>query len=132
MERTYHGSCHCGTVRFEADLDLHAGTFKCNCEMCTKTRNWGAIVPPEAFRLLSGEESLLHYQPERIHHVFCRHCGVRPFAWGENTPPGGKFYAIRVNCLDDVDLEELIEAPVKYFDGRNDHYDRAPAETRHL
>jgi hypothetical protein len=132
MERTYRGSCHCGTVRFEADIDIDAGTFKCNCEMCTKTRTWGAIVTPEAFRLISGEEALLHYQPDQIHHVFCRHCGVRPVAWGENPAPGGKFYAIRVNCLDDVDWEQLMAAPVTYFDGRNDHYDRPPEETRHL
>src|ERR1700742_3522507 len=114
MERTYRGSCHCGTVRFEADLDLSKGTFKCNCEMCTKTRNWGAVVKPEAFRLIAGEEALLHYQTEQIHHVFCRHFGVRPFASGDNPALGGKFYVVRVNCLDDVNAEELIDSPVTY------------------
>jgi hypothetical protein len=131
MEKTYKGSCHCGTVRFEADIDLKAGTFKCNCEICIKTRMWGAIVKPEAFRLLGGESALVEYHPDTNHHLFCRHCGVRAFSWG-NHPAMGKFYAIRVNCLDNVQVEELLDAPVKYYDGANDNYKAAPAETRHL
>ena len=95
------------------------------------TRLWGAIITPGAFRLLSGEAELVDYQPDSIHHVFCKHCGVRSFAWGENPALGGKFYAVRVNCLDGVDIDELVNAPVT-FDGANDAYDSAPAEIRHL
>lgn len=130
MKKRYTGGCHCGTVRFEADIDLSAGTFKCNCSMCTKTRLWGPLKT-EGFRLIAGEDALVDYQPNTVHHVFCRHCGVRSFGWGE-TPELGKFYVPRISCLDDVDVDELVNAPVTYFDGLHDDYESPPAETRHL
>lgn len=128
MKKTYKGSCHCGAVRFKADIDLSQGTFKCNCSLCFKTRAWLAPVAASDFRLLSGEESLADYQFNRhvLHHRFCKTCGVRPFS------QSGDQLAVRVNCLDDVEAEELIAAPVKYFDMRHDNMKTPPAETRHL
>jgi hypothetical protein len=134
MKKSYHGSCHCGTVRFECELDLAEGTSKCNCSICTKTRFWKTIVKADAFRLLQGEDTLTNYQFGRnaIHHRFCSHCGVKAFGSGEMEELGGKFYAINVACLDDATDEEIAQAPVTYEDGQNDRWDRAPAETRHL
>lgn len=134
MKKLYTGSCHCGAVRYEAGIDLAAGTFKCNCSICTKTRNWLAVVEPDAFRLLQGESELTEYQfgKRTIHHLFCKRCGVSSFGWGEDTKLGGRFYAIKVNCLDDVTPDELVNAPVAFVDGRHDDFKQAPAEVRHL
>jgi hypothetical protein len=134
MIKTYKGSCHCGAVRYEADIDLSKGTLKCNCSICTKARNWIAMVKPEAFRLLSGELDLADYQfgRKRIHHLFCKHCGIHPFGWADSPDLGGKAYAVNVMCLDNVDPAELVKAPVSYFDGRNDNWKSPPAETRYL
>jgi hypothetical protein len=134
MTKTYQGSCHCGAVRFEADIDLSKGTGKCNCSICRKTRNWSATIKPDAFRLLAGEDALADYRfaSRQGSHLFCRHCGVRSFERGNVPEIGGEYVSIKVNCLDGVDPKELAEVPVRYLDGANNNWFEVPAETRHL
>lgn len=131
--KTYHGSCHCGAIRFEADIDLGRGTLRCNCSICVKSRWWPAIVRPGAFRLLAGEAALSRYQfgSGINQHPFCRHCGVRAFGTGR-SPRWGDFYAVNLGCLDDASDAELAAAPITYLDGRHDDWHAAPVETRHL
>ena len=134
MMKTYHGSCHCGAVRFECDLDLAKGTSKCNCSVCGKGRFWKAIVMAPSFRLRQGAEALSEYQFGRhvIHHLFCKHCGIKPFGRANIEELGGEFYAVNLACLDGAAAAELAEAPVQCEDGRNDRWQSAPAETRHM
>jgi hypothetical protein len=121
--RVYRGSCHCGAVRFEAGIDLDAGTVQCNCTLCAKQRNWGAIVARDAFRLLEGEAALTEYRcnTRTEQHFFCAVCGVRPFGMG-SSPRWGPYVAVSVHCLDDLSAEELAAVPVSYLDGRNDDW----------
>lgn len=134
MKKTHRGSCHCGAVQFEADADVLAGTNKCNCSICVKTRNWNVLLKPDAFRLKAGASALGEYRfNTRVHgHFFCRHCGVKLFSRGHVKETGGDYITVQVMALDDLDAPELLAAPVYYADGRHDNWNARPAETRHL
>ncbi len=115
------GSCHCGAVRFEAEIDLSRGASRCNCSVCSKTAVTGAIVKPEAFVLLSGEASLGEYQwgGKISRRFFCKHCGVHCFGRGHLEQAGGDYVSINLNCLDDVDPANL---KIQYWDGRHNNW----------
>jgi hypothetical protein len=134
MKKTYKGSCHCGAIRFEADIDLAAGTGRCNCTYCAKTRFWSAIVKPDAFRLLTEDAALADYRfgSNSVQHLFCKSCGVASYGTGSMEQLGGKFYSINVGCLDDVDPAELASAPIQYYDGRHNNWGNPPAVTTYL
>lgn len=134
MLKTYHGSCHCGAVTFEADLDLSAGTGRCNCSICAKKRAWGMTIKPDQFRLLSGESNLGDYQFGTMsgHHRFCRTCGIGAFGDGYVEQIGGAFVSVNIACLDDLSDEERAAIPVGYANGRDNAWWEPPAVTSHL
>jgi hypothetical protein len=132
MLKTYQGSCHCGAVRFEADLDLTQSTYRCNCSICRRTRFWPAIAREDGFRLVAGENELTQYlfNSRKNQHYFCRRCGVRPFGIGTETPIG-KMVGVNLGCLAGVSEEELARLPITFIDGMHDKQ-AAPQFCSHL
>ena len=134
----YHGSCHCQAVKYEATLDIAEGSNRCNCSLCSKARAWfGFARGAEGLRVTQGEDVLSHYRwtpanrtEPGLDYAFCSRCGVRLYATGDSPQMGGRFFAIHMPTLDDVDPAELAAAPLRYLDGAHDRYDRAPDETR--
>ena len=134
MKKTYMGSCHCGKVRFEADIDLSAGTGRCNCSICAKRRAWSAQVKPADFRLISGEGETTDYQFGTMsgHHRFCKTCGIAAFGDGYIEQIGGDYVSVNFACLDNIDPRDLAKIPVQYMDGRNNNWWSEPDVSKHL
>jgi len=112
----HHGSCHCGAVQFDADVNL-AELATCNCSMCGRSGAIMAFVPASSLTGVTGEDKLTDYQfgKRSIHHAFCSVCGVRPFGRGEGND-GSAWAMVNVRCLDGVDVHTLTVA--KQYDGK--------------
>jgi hypothetical protein len=121
----HRGSCHCGAVRFEAIVNVVEGASKCNCSICLKVSNIGAVTKPEAFTLREGEASLSEYAwgGKTATRYFCKHCGVHCFGRGHLAELGGDYVSINVNTLDDVDPSTLT---LVHWDGRHNNWHAGP------
>ena len=112
---THAGGCHCGVVRFEADLPAHVEVEDCNCSICAMSGNDHIIVPASRFRLLQGEDRLTEYRFNTgvARHLFCSVCGIKSFYMPRSNPDG---VAVTWRCLDGW---TELEAKVSAFDGQN-------------
>ena len=111
---TYHGSCHCGAVRFEVDTELTEFT-SCNCSLCRTRNAVMAAVHQDHFRLLDGKDNLGLYQwnTKIAKHYFCKTCGIYPFHKRRSAPDS---YSVNVFCLDDAEVDQV---PIVAADGRS-------------
>jgi hypothetical protein len=124
----HKGSCHCGLVRFEVELDPAKPAGRCNCSICAKVSQLGAIAKPEDFRLLSGADDVSQYEwgAKISRRFFCRRCGIHCFGRGHLAELGGDYVSVNLNCVDDLELSDLR---VVYWDGRHDNWQGGPRST---
>jgi len=115
MLQSREGGCHCGAVRFRADIDM-ARLSECNCSICTKKGILHLVVPLDQFTLLQGEDALTTYQfgTHVAKHTFCRHCGIHAFYVPRSDPDK---VSVNARCLDDIDQATL--RPDRFFDGQH-------------
>ncbi len=109
------GGCHCGAVRFAAELASPLVVQDCNCSICAKTGYLHAIVPEDRFRLLSGADTLTTYSfnTGTARHLFCAVCGVKSFYRPRSNPDG---WSVNARCLDDY---ATLDIEIEPFDGRD-------------
>ncbi|MFN7161207.1 MAG: GFA family protein [Candidatus Gracilibacteria bacterium] len=134
MKKTYTGSCHCGKVTYSAEVDLSSGTGKCNCTICSKTRNWSISMKPDDLTILTGQENETDYQwgSNTIHNYFCNTCGVRTHGSGNIPEMGGAFATIQISTIDNITPEELADLKVGYSDGLHNNWMNPPEITSYL
>ena len=121
------GSCHCGAVHFEVEVDASSG-MRCNCSICSRLGATTAIVAPAAFRLTAGEDALTMYEwgGRTGQRYFCSRCGITCFLRGNLPELGGAYVSVVLNCLDDIDVEEIA---VQYWDGRHNNWEAGSRST---
>ncbi len=97
-----HGSCLCGSVRYEIRGPLGRITH-CHCSMCRKAHGAAfgsyARVKQADFVWISGEADIASYRssPE-VQRTFCKRCGSSLQFIRESRPDG---FALAVGTLDD-------------------------------
>ncbi len=109
------GGCHCGKVRFEAEVPGRVELIDCNCSICRATGYLHLIVPHADFRLLTDESALTSYRfgTGTASHLFCATCGIKSFYQPRSHPTA---WSVNWNALDEVPRPA---ATVTQFDGRN-------------
>ena len=112
---TLNGSCHCGAVRFTAELPQgFASARRCTCSIC---RMRGAIAVTgsiEGFKVIQGADKLATYRFNTgvAEHHFCTVCGIYTHHKRRSNPDE---LGVNVACLEGVSPFDFAEVIV--YDG---------------
>ncbi len=123
MLETREGGCHCGRVRFRAQVDLDL-LSQCSCTVCTKKGIVHMPVRPVDFELLCGKDALTVYtfgSPAWRSTRSARTAECMRFTFPRSLPDA---ISVNARCLDDIDGPAL--KPTRFFDGR--HWEEAQSK----
>lgn len=102
-QKLYHGSCHCGAVKYEVPLNLEdEGFMRCNCSWCYSKNFYSKIVNHSDLKItgiplhllflvnlhsnssLIGLENVDIYQwgTKKLSHYACKTCHIYIFGTG--------------------------------------------------
>jgi hypothetical protein len=97
------GSCHCGQVTYEAEVDPEKVSL-CNCTDCQMLTGSAFRVsvpaPAATFQLLTGQPKVYVKTADsgtKRRHSFCSNCGAPVCASADTEDPPS--YSLRVGCL---------------------------------
>jgi len=110
-----HGSCHCGSIQYEAAVDPECTTI-CHCTDCQKLTGSAYRVSVPAidgsFRLTFGKPKIYVKVGDSGSHraqAFCASCGSPLYTYDADNP---KIYGLRVGCI--AERQALIPRKQKF------------------
>ena len=124
---TLNGACHCGAVRFTAELPKGlASARRCTCSIC---RMRGAVAVTSrlgGFRVTEGEAKLGTYRfnTKTAEHHFCTVCGIYTHHKRRSNPSE---LGVNVACLEGLSPFDFTEVVV--LDGNRHPADNSEHKT---
>jgi hypothetical protein len=112
---TLNGSCHCGAVKFTAELpEGLASARRCTCSICRMRGAVAVTSTHDGFRITQGKDSLATYRfnTKSAEHHFCRVCGIYTHHKRRSNPDQ---LGVNVACLEGISPFDFAEVIV--FDG---------------
>jgi hypothetical protein len=109
MAEVRKGSCHCGAVAFEVELENGLqGVRRCNCSLCRRKGAIMASVPIAGLKVVKGADKLTLYQwnTKTAKHYFCKICGIYTHHQRRSNPSE---YGFNVACIEGVDPFALTD-----------------------
>ena len=109
---TLNSACHCGAVKFEAELpDGLASARRCTCSMCRMRGAVAVTASIDGFTLLQGEGMLATYRFNTgvAEHHFCTKCGIYTHHKRRSNP---NELGLNVACLEGLSPFDFTEVVV--------------------
>ncbi len=121
-ETSLNGQCHCGAVRFTAELtDGLATARRCDCSLCRMRGAVALSAALDGFTITQGAGNLTLYQfnTRVAEHYFCKVCGIYTHHKRRSNP---NEFGVNIACLEGQSPFDLPEVVVN--DGQNHPNDR--------
>ncbi len=109
---TLNGACHCGAVRFTAELPHGlASARRCTCSICRMRGAVSVTGSVTGFRLLSGADRLATYRFNTgvAEHHFCTTCGIYTHHKRRSNP---NELGVNVACFEGLSPFDFAEVTV--------------------
>ena len=116
LEGEHEGGCHCGAVRYRAQVPADARVRRCNCSICAMKGVLMIDVPLQNLDVVRCDEiiALYTFNTHEAKHHFCPRCGIHVFHQTRSDPDK---YGLNAATIDGVSPYDFAEVPV--FDGVN-------------